>query len=48
MNETDTDQPIELDAIARVHFEKASEAGDPLAHEWLTRTAHEPKSTLLS
>lgn len=32
-----SEQPLELSEAARFHFDKAAEAGDPLALEWLTR-----------
>ena len=35
-----SEQPLELHGVARIHFYKAAEAGEPLAREWLARPPH--------
>lgn len=44
----DGEQPLELSEAARFHFDKAAEAGDPLALEWLTRVPPAKEEHLLS
>jgi hypothetical protein len=43
-----SEQPLELSEAARFHFDKAAEAGDPLALEWLTTVPHAKEEPLLS
>ncbi|KAG0607496.1 hypothetical protein M758_8G033300 [Ceratodon purpureus] len=44
----DSEQPLELSEAARYHFDKAADAGDPLALEWLTRLPPAKEEHLLS
>nr|XP_024359110.1 uncharacterized protein LOC112274132 isoform X2 [Physcomitrium patens] len=46
----ETEKPLELSAAAQFHFDKAAEAGDPLALEWLKRVPHakEPENLRVS